>query len=177
MTRLLHCLLIAAASVLTGCPVCDPIVELVDDFDRTCAGGPCGWTAESGTITNVPTFHASEQGMQLARATRARRGFSPSAGPSWTPSALEITARCDPGTILRVSIIGSDSAPGGDAGIAPTEARRSVDVDVAATELFQVYENSFSWPFGVPVDDVRVETAGDGSCTIDDIVLTSTPGC
>ena len=176
MTRLLQASLLAAATLLAGCPICDPVSEVVDDFDRSCADGPCGWTAETGSVSHAPTFHDSEQGLALAPSTRARRGFSTSS-TAWTPSALEITARCDPDTILRVSIVGTDTEASVDGGTGVAEVRRSVDVDVAATELFQVYENSFSWPFGVPVDEVVVEIAGAGGCVVDDIVLTSQPTC
>ncbi len=176
MNRLLQSLLLGAAILFAGCPICDPVSEVVDDFDRACADGPCGWTAETGSVTNTPTFHDSEQGMALAPGTRARRDFTGSS-ISWTPSALELTARCDPETILRVSIVGTDSGALVDGSTGTAEVRRSLDVDVAATELFQVYENSFSWPFGVPVDEVVVEVAGPGGCIVDDIVLTSQPLC
>lgn len=177
MTRLLQTLLLAAATVLTGCPICDPVSEVVDDFDRACADGPCGWTTESGSIENAPTFHPSERGMRLGPRSRARRSFTSSGGGTWTPTTLELTARCDAGTILRVSIVGTGTSPGIDGGTESSDVMRSVDVDVSATPLFEVYDNSFSWPFGVPVNEVTVETAGDGGCTIDDVILTSTPGC
>lgn len=177
MTRLLQSMLLGAATLLAGCPICDPVSEVVDDFERSCADGPCGWSVEEGSIEVAPTFHPSERGMRLEAGTRARRAFTPATTGSWTPSALQLTARCDPGTILRFSILGTDTMAGPDGSAAPSEVARSVDVDLSATSLYERYESSFTWPFGVRVDEVTVETAGAGGCTIDDVVLTSTPGC
>lgn len=177
MNRLLLSLGLAAATLLTGCPICDPVDEVVDDFADRCADGPCGWTADTGAISQVPTIHESELGMRLERDTTASTSYRPTFFGSREPEALEVTARCDPGTMLRVSIAGTDVAVAADGGTVDGRFRRSVIVNDPDTELFQVYRTSFSWPVGANADTAEVETMGEGGCVVDDIVLTSQPGC
>ncbi len=177
MNRLLLCLGLAFTPLLGGCPICDPVAEVVDDFAERCSDGPCRWTAESGAISLVPTFHESELGMRLERSTVATRSFRPTSFGSRSPEALEVTARCDPGTMLRVSVAGTDATVAADGGTVDESFRRSVIVNAPDTELFQVYRTTFTWPAGATTETAEVETMGDGGCVVDDIVLTSQPGC
>jgi hypothetical protein len=177
MTRLLALLSLCVVPLLAGCPICDPVAEVVDDFAERCADGPCRWTADAGAISQVPTFHESELGMRLEPATTATRSFRPTSFGSRAPEALEVTALCDPGTMLRVSVAGTDATVAADGGTVTGSFRRSVIVNEPDTELFQVYRTTFSWPPGAVVETAEVETMGAGGCVVDDIVLTSQPGC
>lgn len=166
-----------ATPLLAGCPVCDPVDEVVDDFAEACTDGPCRWTAERGAIALTPTIHPSELGMRVERDSLARRAYTPSSFGGRTPEALEVTARCDPGTSLRVSVAGTDSAASVDGGTGPAPFRRSLIVTEPDTELFRVYRTTFDWPVDGTVESAEVETEGAGGCVVDDIVLTSQPGC
>jgi len=177
MTRLLLPIALLLLPLLGGCPICDPVAEVVDDFSEQCADGPCRWTAETGAIALVPTIHESELGMRLERESLARRSFMPTSFGGRPPEALEVTARCDPGTQLRVSIAGTASGATVDGGTGAAPFRRSLIVTEPDDALFGVYRTTFTWPAGATAETAEVETEGAGGCVVDDIVLTSQPGC
>lgn len=177
MTRFLLPLVLTLVPLLAGCPICDPVAEVVDDFADECVDGPCRWTAERGSIASAPTIHESELGMRLERESLARRTFTPTSFGTRVPEALEVTARCDPGTMLRVSIAGTDPGATIDGGTGVAPFRRSVIVTDPDDELFRIYRTTFGWPAGATAETAEVETEGEGGCIVDDIVLTSQPGC
>ena len=165
--------LVPSGVVLPGCPICNSTSQVLDDFDRPCGDLPCSWEATTGTIASAPTFHESELGMRVGPSSVAERPVVYS--PSLPPSALEVTARCDPGTILRISLEGRSV---GDAGPTGDPVRGSLDVtDAAGKELFEIYRGTFGWPNGAAATTLRVETSGPGACVIDDIIVTSISTC
>lgn len=168
--RLLGSLFALGSVLVTGCALCEPVTETLDDFEQRCGDAPCGWTADEGSIESQSTFHETEHGMWIGPGTTATLGVSSRFRN--TPTRVAVTARCDSEARLRLTLIGTGPLPS-DGGIDLEPPSGTIDVEGAA-DLFEVYAVSLAWPGGTRPDLVRVQTFGIGGCVIDDVLLSST---
>jgi hypothetical protein len=174
-------LVLATLLAMVACdPVLPPTRFYEEDFETLCEGAPCGWERTSGDVTQatwVETIHPGEHGLRLEGQASVR---GTSAGELRDAVAtqllqVELTARCDPGSQLRVDLVLADE----------------VGAMFSASAL-AVPQPEWARPVGVMVtsDSFRANTTrvmavgiaktGPGACEISEIAVDAVPlpaGC
>lgn len=150
-----------------------------EDFETLCEGVPCGWERTSGDasqVTWVETIHAGEHGLRLDGTASVRGpGSEPTGAFPLDSLSLDLTARCDAGSVLEIDLVLADEAGrpfSASALAAPAEEwSRSGALEITAeTALANATR----------VMAIGITKTGAGACEVSDIVVDArvfTPGC
>lgn len=105
-------------AILLALLACDPDLPPTrfydEDFETLCEGTPCGWERTSGDATQatwIETIHPGEHGLRLEGQASVRgTNAGPATGDLSAVETLsvELTARCDFGSELRVDLVLAD---------------------------------------------------------------------
>lgn len=163
---------------ILGFVACDPDLEtrfFVEDFETLCDGAPCGWERSAGAegdVTYVSTIHPGIHGLRLRNTVSAR-------GPGGPARLLEgdlfssVTATCDPGATLDITVVVSSELGGITTYSSPLFFGDGDDFQRIETPI---RVDGFIGQT-VTVQAVILEKRGSGTCTVDDVLLDTTPFC
>lgn len=171
-------------AVMACAPEDEPPRFYREDFETLCDGAPCGWqriVGEPDQAVWVETIHPGEHGLRLVGDVTVRGpGTMATDDPIVTAAlALQLAARCDLGSSLRVDVVLAD----------PFGAQFSGTTSPALAPAAEWTEPTIVFPTfgGAPPSDfasrvvaIGITKAGAGACEISDIAIDELlpgPGC
>ena len=175
-------LVLAALLAMLACdPGLRPIRFYDEDFEALCDGTPCGWERTSGDATQatwIETIHPGEHGLRL-RGQASVRGTSvgETTGEVFLVESLsvELTARCDIGSELRVDLVLAD-----ELGNTFTASALAAPEPLWSAPLGALVTTDAFGASATRVVAVGIAKTGPGACEISAIAIDSVPladGC
>jgi hypothetical protein len=175
-------LLVATLLAMLACdPDLPPTRFYDEDFETLCDGTPCGWERTSGDETQatwIETIHPGEHGLRLEGQASVRgTNAGATTGDAFAVETLsvELTARCDLGSQLRVDLVLADEF--GETFIA--SALAAPEAAWSPPPGVTVVTDAFA-ARAARVTAVGIAKTGPGACEISAIAIDSVPlptGC